>query len=69
MTLGQELSLKGISFSIGKGQKVAIVGESGTGKHILIDLILGIYRCDENSGSMKIFGEFQQDCNLLEVRE
>ena len=35
-------ALTDISFSIGKGQKVAVVGTSGAGKSTLVDAILGV---------------------------
>jgi ATP-binding cassette subfamily B protein/ATP-binding cassette subfamily C protein len=35
--------LKDVSFTIGKGQHVAIVGENGAGKSTLVKLILGMY--------------------------
>jgi ATP-binding cassette, subfamily B, bacterial PglK len=37
-----EQALKGISFTIPKGQAVAFVGESGAGKTTVVDLLLGL---------------------------
>lgn len=47
LTLGSQLSLKQIDFVLRKGSRAALVGASGTGKHSLIDLIMGIYQRDE----------------------
>ncbi|MDY0987468.1 Fe(3+) ions import ATP-binding protein FbpC 2 [Flavobacterium sp. ACN2] len=39
--------IKNISFSIEKGQNIAIIGESGCGKSTLLKLIYGLYDLDE----------------------
>lgn len=39
--------IKDISFSIEKGQNIAIIGESGCGKSTLLKLIYGLYDLDE----------------------
>lgn len=36
--------LKNFSLTIQKGEKVAFIGESGTGKSTLVDIIIGIYK-------------------------
>jgi len=40
---GNEI-LKNISFTVNKGEKIAITGESGCGKSTLIDIIIGIHK-------------------------
>lgn len=35
--------IHGVTFSASKGQKVALVGESGGGKSTLVNLLLGLY--------------------------
>jgi len=40
---GNEI-ISGISFTINKGEKIAITGESGGGKSTLIDIIIGIHK-------------------------
>ncbi len=42
-----ELVLKNISFNIKKGQKVAIIGESGCGKTTLVKLLLKFYETEK----------------------
>ena len=49
--------INGISFTVEKGQNVAIIGESGCGKSTLLKLIYGLY--DLNSGVIKY------DSNLI----
>ncbi len=41
--------LHDIHFTIQKGEKIAILGESGTGKTTLIDLIMGLYTPDSGN--------------------
>lgn len=45
---GEEI-LKEISFSINKGEKVAIVGENGAGKSTLVKCLLGLYPTQSGS--------------------
>jgi putative ABC transport system ATP-binding protein len=47
--------LRGCSLTIGKGEFVAIVGKSGTGKSTLLNLISGIDKVDE--GEIRIDGQ------------
>lgn len=51
---GCELVLKNISFDINKGEKIGIVGKTGSGKSTLIDLIMGILK--PNYGEIIIDG-------------
>lgn len=41
--------VKGIDFSIAKGQNIAVLGESGCGKSTLLKLIYGLYDLDEGA--------------------
>ncbi|MEN2984119.1 MAG: ABC transporter ATP-binding protein [Dictyoglomaceae bacterium] len=59
--------LKDISFSIKKGEKVAIVGGSGSGKSTIIKLILGLYK--PTKGNIKILGVNINDWDLYSLRE
>ncbi|MEI9966777.1 MAG: ATP-binding cassette domain-containing protein [Candidatus Moraniibacteriota bacterium] len=43
---GGETVLKKVSFSIGEGQKVALVGENGVGKSTLLSILAGVETAD-----------------------
>ena len=47
--------MKNISFSIKKNEFIGIVGETGTGKSTLVDLLIGLIPPDE--GSIEIDGK------------
>ena len=49
-----ELVIKNLSFTAKKGEKVAIVGETGAGKTTIVKLLMRFY--DVNSGEIKIDG-------------
>lgn len=45
-TSDRESVLNNISFTIGKGEKVAFTGHSGCGKSTVLKLLMGLYHCD-----------------------
>lgn len=49
-----ELVIKDLSFKVKKGEKIAIVGETGAGKTTIVKLLMRFY--DLNSGEIKIDG-------------
>ncbi|AMD17605.1 multidrug ABC transporter ATP-binding protein [Methanobrevibacter sp. YE315] len=49
-----ELVIKDLSFKVKKGEKIAIVGETGAGKTTIVKLLMRFY--DVNSGEIKIDG-------------
>ena len=51
---GEKAILDGVSFSVGSGEYVAIMGESGSGKSTLLNLIAGLDTPD--SGTVEIDG-------------
>ena len=51
---GDELVIKNLSFTAKKGEKVAIVGETGAGKTTIVKLLMRFY--DVNGGEIKIDG-------------
>jgi ATP-binding cassette subfamily C protein len=59
--------LDGVSLSIAKGEKVALVGASGGGKSTLVQIILGLYPAD--SGELYFDGVNLKEIGLDVVRE
>ena len=59
--------LKGISFKVEPGTKVAVVGPSGAGKSTLSRLLFRFY--DVNKGSVCIDGVDVRDCTQQSLRE
>jgi ATP-binding cassette, subfamily B, bacterial len=59
--------LEDISFSVGPGETVAIVGESGVGKSTLINLLTGFYF--PRQGSIAIDGVTTKRHNLTKLRK
>ena len=59
--------LKNVSFSIKKGETVAIVGPSGSGKSTIADLISRFY--DTKSGSIFLDGNDLKDINIKSLRD
>jgi ABC-type polysaccharide/polyol phosphate transport system ATPase subunit len=48
-------ALKGVSFSIGDGESVGVVGRNGSGKSTLLRIIAGVYR--PSAGVVKVLGK------------
>ncbi|MDL1913110.1 MAG: ABC transporter ATP-binding protein [Bergeyella sp.] len=64
---GKQEVLRGISFKVEKGQKVAIVGATGAGKSTIINLIPRLY--DVTSGSIEIDHIDVQSYELYHLRK
>ena len=47
--IGELEVLKNISFSVIKGEIIAIVGPSGSGKSTLLQVLLGLYDIDQGN--------------------
>lgn len=62
---GKEI-LKDITFKVKKGETVAIVGPTGSGKSTLVHLLLRLY--DYNSGSVKVDGVELKDIERKHIR-
>ena len=56
--------LKGIDFNVFKGENVAVLGKSGTGKSVLIKIMVGLLKAD--AGTVIILGN---DLNQLNAKE
>ncbi len=54
-TFGLHRVLNGVSLSVNRGETLAVLGRSGTGKSVLLRLIIGLERPD--SGSVCIHGQ------------
>ncbi len=59
--------LKGLNFNVKAGQKVAIVGATGSGKTTIVNLLTRFYDCD--SGSIKIDGKDVREVPKEELRK
>lgn len=59
--------LHGINLEVNKGEKVALVGGTGSGKSTLINLILRFY--DVEGGNIKIDGEDIRDVRIKSLRD
>lgn len=58
--------LKGVSFTLGKGKTLAVVGHTGAGKTSIISLLSRIY--EVNKGSIKIDGTDIRDYDVHNLR-
>ncbi len=54
-TFGQQKVLNGVNLEVRRGETVAVLGRSGTGKSVLLKLIVGLQSPD--AGSVQIHGE------------
>ncbi len=54
-SFGAQKVLNGISLSVGRGKTLAVLGRSGTGKSVLLRMIIGLEQPD--SGSVRIDGQ------------
>ena len=63
---GQDDTLQGVTFAVGGGQMLAIVGRSGAGKTTLVNLLPRFY--DVTTGSILIDGRDVRDVTLASLR-
>src|SRR5271170_8113814 len=54
-SFGNQRVLNGISLTVNRGETLAVLGRSGTGKSVLLRIIIGLEKPD--SGSVRIHGE------------
>jgi len=64
-SFGKDDVLKGLALNLAEQENLVVLGKSGTGKSVLIKLIVGLLNAD--SGEIKVFGEdvTQMDRNAL----
>jgi len=66
-SFGSQKVLNGISLTIRRGETLAVLGRSGTGKSVLLRLIIGLQKPD--SGSVLIHGQDITGLNLDQLGE
>jgi phospholipid/cholesterol/gamma-HCH transport system ATP-binding protein len=59
--------LQGVNLEVNKGENVVVLGRSGTGKSVLIKILVGLLRQD--SGSALVLGKEVSELNEKELRE
>tara|TARA_S200000501_G_scaffold112633_1_gene105888 strand:+ start:2966 stop:4735 length:1770 start_codon:yes stop_codon:yes gene_type:complete len=62
-----DYALKDVSMDINKGKTISIIGESGSGKTTIVDILLGLYK--GQSGEIKINDIDLYDYNINTFRE
>ncbi|AXE38063.1 ABC transporter ATP-binding protein [Acidipropionibacterium virtanenii] len=63
---GKDQVLDRVGFTIGRGERVALVGESGGGKSTIVNLLLGLY--PPGSGSIEVGGRATSQIPVDELR-
>ena len=66
-SFGKQTVLNGISLEVGQGETLSVLGRSGTGKSVLLKLIIGLHKPD--SGSIRVNGEDVTKLPLKELNE
>jgi phospholipid/cholesterol/gamma-HCH transport system ATP-binding protein len=64
-SFGNNHVLKGFNLKLYKGESIAVLGKSGSGKSILIKCIVGLIKQD--SGQLLVFGKSIKDLNQKEL--
>src|SRR6266567_4881884 len=66
-SFGEQVVLDGISLQVASGETVAVLGRSGTGKSVLLKLIIGLQAPD--SGSVRISGQEIKSLDTKQLNE
>ena len=61
-SFGDQRVLDGISLSVSRGETLAVLGRSGTGKSVLLRIVIGLQKPD--SGAVRIHGQDIKDLDL-----
>src|SRR5271167_1048746 len=66
-SFGSQKVLNGVSLTVSRGETLAVLGRSGTGKSVLLRIIIGLQKPD--SGSVRIHGQEITDLDLDHLGE
>src|SRR4051794_640043 len=66
-TFSEKTVLNGIDFTVSQGETLAVLGRSGTGKSVLLKLLVGLQKPDD--GSIQICGKEIRDLPPRELNE
>jgi phospholipid/cholesterol/gamma-HCH transport system ATP-binding protein len=66
-SFGNVTVLNGVNVDVFKGENLVVLGKSGTGKSVLIKIIVGLLKPD--SGEVKVLGKEVEQLNEKELRE
>ncbi|HEX4810596.1 MAG TPA: ABC transporter ATP-binding protein [Bryobacteraceae bacterium] len=66
-SFGEQTVLNGINFQVERGETLAVLGRSGTGKSVLLKLLIGLRPAD--SGSIRIFGHEITSSDVKQLNE
>jgi phospholipid/cholesterol/gamma-HCH transport system ATP-binding protein len=66
-SFGRQKVLTGIDLGVARGETVSVLGRSGTGKSVLLKLLVGLQKPD--SGSIRINGQEIADLSLEKLNE
>ena len=66
-SFGAQHVLDGIDLTVGSGETLAVLGRSGTGKSVLLKLIIGLQKPD--SGSIRVHGQEITSSDLEALNE
>src|SRR5579864_2433311 len=66
-SFGAQKVLNGVDLTLGNGKTLAILGRSGTGKSVLLKLIIGLQKPD--SGTIRIHGRYIAEATFESMNE
>jgi phospholipid/cholesterol/gamma-HCH transport system ATP-binding protein len=66
-SFGEQAVLNGINLEVAQGETISVLGRSGTGKSVLLKLIIGLHKPD--AGSIRVHGQEVTDLSLKSLNE